>query len=63
MSIFLDNRCLYCNACLHKSTHVSKNERKKRDKAKEFCGGVCAAKYKASRPSVQNLVNNFLYGG
>ena len=62
MSMFLDNRCKYCNALLHKSAHVSKNEREKRDDAKEFCGGVCAARYKASRPDFKALSNNFLYG-
>ena len=60
MSIFLDRRCKYCNELLHKSTHVSRNERKKRDDAKEFCGSSCRNKYS---PIVnKDAFDFFLYG-
>ena len=55
----LDRRCLACNHLLPASTHVSANERKKRDAAKIYCGGPCAAKHRAM--SKKPAFDQFLY--
>ena len=58
---YLQNRCLCCGELLHASTHQSEKERDKRDAAKIYCGGPCAAKYKATQAN--NPIDTFIYAG
>ena len=57
---WLDKRCLNCGELLAASTHVSRNERKRRDEVKIYCGGKCAAIYKAR--NIAPIADRFLYG-
>ncbi len=56
----LKKRCPNCGELLAASTHVSRNERSRRDEAKIYCGGKCAAIYKAR--NIAPIADRFLYG-
>ena len=56
----LDKRCPNCGELLAASTHVSHNERKRRDADKIYCGGKCEAQHKAR--TISPIADRFLYG-
>ena len=55
----INKRCLNCGELLAASTHVSRNERKRRDEVKIYCG-KCAAQHKAM--NIAPIADRFLYG-
>jgi len=56
----MNKRCPNCRELLAASTHVSHNERKRRDADKIYCGGKCAAIHKARK--IAPIADRFLYG-
>ena len=60
---YLETRCLFCDRTLRASQHKSASERKKRDKANEYCDRQCAASYKAQTAKVGGhcMFDKFLF--